>query len=111
MYDADTMYVLTEQEQDVVDGLSTFQLLAYVFYKDKPTSNFWIQDQLKKYAGLSFKIVEMEPVTLRCDEVLGPAPTPSVGTVRVRFEASWGRTLRMHATFVAISKKQFFTLQ
>ena len=109
MHTRNTMYVLTEQEPDVVDKLTTFQFLAYCFYQGKPTANLWLQQQLQKYKGLSFRIVEMEPVSVRCDEVLGPWPKPSVDHVRVRFETSRGQ--RMHATFVSISKSQFLTLR
>ena len=111
MHTSHTMYVLTEQESDVVDKLATFQFLAYCFYEGKPrvAANLWLQQQLQKYKGLSFRIAEMEPVNMRCDEVLGPCPTPSVDHVRVRFETSRGQ--RMHATFVSISKRQFLTVQ
>ena len=109
MHTSHTMYVLTEQEPDVVDKLATFQFLAYCFYEGKQTANLWLQQQLQTYKGLSFRIAEMEPVSVRCDEVLGPCPTPSVDHVRVRFETSRGQ--RMHATFVSISKSQFLTLR
>jgi hypothetical protein len=124
MHDAEgTMYVLTEQQQQAVDHMSTFGFLRLFFYNRATGAlgNVWplLRSQMDLYGDMTaIRIIDIVKVDCRRDDVIlvaskyqNETTEEPVGLVRVLFQPAFSARHKkigpLSATFMTITTQQF----